>query len=139
VRCARARKGLFLELPQKGAEAPLLRQMITDPIMIIKTPAPPFYTVIFTSLRTEVEEGYSEMAQKMADLAREEPGFLGMESAREKLGITVSYWTDVESIKKWKANFEHQTAQKLGKEKWYEHYAIRIAKVERQYDFGRLL
>ena len=100
---------------------------------IASTPQPPYYAVIFTSLRTHGDNGYSDMANKMVQLATEQPGFLGIESAREGLGITVSYWLDLESIKQWKANAEHLVAQKRGREQWYSSFKTRIAKVERDY------
>jgi len=100
---------------------------------LAKTPEPPYYAVIFTSLRTEVDDGYSAMAGKMLELAALQPGFLGVESAYEGLGITVSYWADLESIKSWKANSEHLVAQRLGRDRWYSSYKTRIAKVERDY------
>lgn len=100
---------------------------------IATTPMPPYYAVIFTSLRTEGDHGYGEMAAKMVQLASEQPGFIGIESAREEVGITVSYWRDLESIKQWKANTEHLFAQKLGREQWYRSFKTRIAKVERDY------
>ncbi len=105
--------------------------------MIAKTPPPPYYAVIFTSTKTANNKGYSEMADKMVELAKLQSGFLGIESARENLGITVSYWKDLDSIKSWKMNLDHLFAQKLGKEKWYNSYKTRIAKVERDYDFER--
>jgi heme-degrading monooxygenase HmoA len=101
--------------------------------MIAKTPHPPYYAVIFTSLRTEIEEGYQEMAEEMVRLAALQPGYLGHESARETLGITISYWESLESIQQWKAQSDHLLAQKLGREKWYLAYSTRIAKVEREY------
>ena len=101
--------------------------------IIAVTPKPPYYAVIFTSHRTDGDNGYGEMATKMVDLASQQPGFLGIESAREDLGITVSYWSDLESIKNWKANIEHQQAQKSGREKWYTSFKVRISKVERDY------
>lgn len=101
--------------------------------VIVNTPSPPYYAVIFTSLRTDGDHGYAEMAGKMVALAAVQPGFLGIESAREDLGITVSYWTDLESIKRWKSNAEHLIAQQLGHEKWYSSFKTRIAKVERDY------
>ena len=101
--------------------------------VIANTPKPPYYAVIFTSLRTELDNGYEEMAEKMLDLAAKQPGFLGVESVREDLGITVSYWSDLESIKHWKNNLEHREAQKLGYEKWYSAFKTRISKVERDY------
>ena len=100
---------------------------------IADTPEPPYYAVIFTSLPTDVDEGYSAMAEKMVELAMLQPGFLGVEYAREGLGLTVSYWADLESIKNWKANIEHLEAQHLGRTRWYSHYKTRIAKVERDY------
>ncbi len=102
---------------------------------IVNTPKPPYYAVIFTSLKTDEDNGYKKMSEKMAELVSEQEGFLGFESVRDELGITVSYWRDEESIKKWKSNLEHQKAQKSGKEIWYKRYKIRIAKVERDYEF----
>ncbi|WP_407333302.1 antibiotic biosynthesis monooxygenase family protein [Enterovibrio sp. 27052020O] len=100
---------------------------------IANTPVPPYYAVIFTNLRTDIDDGYGEMAGKMVKLAEQQPGFLGVESARDGLGITVSYWQDLESIKQWKANVDHLEAQKLGRKKWYAAFTARIAKVEREY------
>ncbi|MCS2609277.1 antibiotic biosynthesis monooxygenase family protein [Halomonas dongshanensis] len=102
--------------------------------MIAKTPEPPYYAVIFTSLRTDIENGYDETAERMATLAAEQPGFLGVESARNETGVTVSYWADLASIKAWKAHAEHQQAQRLGHVQWYRHFKTRIAKVERDYE-----
>ncbi|NVJ68362.1 MAG: antibiotic biosynthesis monooxygenase, partial [Gammaproteobacteria bacterium] len=98
-----------------------------------QTPEVPYYAVIFTSVLAEDDSGYEQMAQKMVQLAEQQAGFIGIEGAREGLGITVSYWQDLESIKKWKNATEHQIAQKYGKEKWYAQYSVRVAKVERQY------
>ncbi len=100
---------------------------------IALTPNPPYYAVIFTSIRTDGDHGYAEIASKMVQLAAEQPGFIGIESARDGVGITVSYWSDLESIKQWKANAEHLVAQKLGHEQWYTNFKTRIAKVERDY------
>ncbi len=100
---------------------------------ISNTPKPPYYAVIFTSMRTEGENGYGQSANRMVELAEQQPGFLGVESAREDVGITVSYWSDLTSIKNWKANSEHLEAQKNGREHWYSSFKIRIAKVERDY------
>ncbi len=100
---------------------------------ISNTPKPPYYAVIFTSMRTEGENGYGQAANRMVELAEQQPGFLGVESAREDVGITVSYWSDLTSIKNWKANSEHLEAQKNGREHWYSSFKIRIAKVERDY------
>lgn len=101
--------------------------------LIANTPEPPYYAVIFSSLRNDDIEGYAETAARMVELAALQPGFLGVESAREELGITISYWSDLESIKKWKAHAEHLEAQRLGMDKWYSNYMTRIALVERDY------
>lgn len=101
--------------------------------IISNTPAPPYYAVIFTSLRTPGDNGYGEMANRMVELAEQQEGFLGIESAREDVGITVSYWRDLESIKAWKKNSEHRGAQKKGHESWYSSFKVRISKVERDY------
>ncbi len=101
--------------------------------LLAKTPTPPYYAVIFTSVRTTGDNGYGEVADRMVSLAEQQPGFLGMESAREDVGITVSYWQDLDSIKQWKQNVEHLDAQKMGREQWYETFKVRIAKVERDY------
>lgn len=104
--------------------------------MIANTPEPPYYAVIFTSIRTEQDdEGYHAMAEEMVDLARKQKGFLGVESARNEMGITVSYWESLEDIKAWKKNERHLVAQKRGREKWYNAYTTRICKVERAYSF----
>ena len=101
------------------------------------TPAPPYYAVIFTSLRTDAEhDAYEAMARAMDALAAQQPGYLGIESAREGIGITVSYWSSLEAIAAWKRNAEHQVARKLGREKWYAGFRLRIAKVEREYGAG---
>lgn len=105
--------------------------------MIVKTPSPPYYTVIFSSVRTSVDHGYSEMNDKLFDLITRQEGFLGAESAREEIGITVSYWKDLESIRKWKENAEHKMAQAKGKSEWYRSYKVRIAKVETDYGFEK--
>ena len=101
--------------------------------LIADTPAPPYYAVIFSSHRNDDLEGYAETAARMVELAAEQPGFLGVESVREDLGITVSYWSDLESIKRWKAQAEHRVAQQMGMDKWYSSYKTRIALVERDY------
>ncbi|MEJ8854488.1 antibiotic biosynthesis monooxygenase [Variovorax robiniae] len=100
---------------------------------IANTPKPPYYAVIFTSLRTDGDNGYGAMADRMDELAAQQPGYLGIESAREELGITVSYWRDLESIRAWKANAEHRIAQETGRSTWYSDYKTRICKVERDY------
>lgn len=103
--------------------------------MISTTPKPPYFAVIFTSLKSSDDAGYDKMSEKMVQLAKEQPGFLGMESVREEgLGITVSYWQSLDSISSWKRNTDHSAAQILGKEKWYDHYKVRICRVERDYE-----
>lgn len=104
--------------------------------MIAKTPEPPYYAVIFTSLRKQGDNGYREMAEKMEKLVKNQPGFLGYESARDGLGITVSYWSDEESIRNWKENVLHENARKRGREVWYSGFKVRVAKVEREYGFS---
>ena len=101
--------------------------------MIARTPQPPYYAVIFTSIRTGADNGYEVVARRMVELAAGQPGFLGVESAREEVGITVSYWRDPESIAAWKRHAEHQVAQERGKQDWYSAYKTRICKVEREY------
>jgi heme-degrading monooxygenase HmoA len=98
---------------------------------------PPYYAVIFTSIQTENSEGYTEMADKMHQLAREQPGFLGMESAKDEIGITVSYWASLEAIKNWKQHIDHLEAQKLGRKQWYSWYRTRICRVEKDYSFQK--
>ncbi len=101
--------------------------------MIAKTPPPPYYAVIFTSYMSGNTEGYSQMSELMTSLASEQAGYLGRESVREQLGITVSYWQDLDSIHAWKQNTKHLIAQKYGKEKWYSDFTVRITKVEKEY------
>ncbi|MBK9335465.1 MAG: antibiotic biosynthesis monooxygenase [Lewinellaceae bacterium] len=103
--------------------------------MLANTPSPPYYAVIFSSVRTDDEAGYAATAQRMLDLAAVQPGFLGAESARNEIGITVSYWKDLDSIRQWKAHADHQIAQELGIKKWYSAYQVRICRVERAYTF----
>lgn len=103
--------------------------------MIASTPPAPYYAVIFTSIRTDVDQGYGDMADRMVALAAQQPGFLGVESAREGVGITVSYWNSLEAIRAWKANADHLVAQQAGRKDWYRQYKTRIARVERDYGF----
>jgi heme-degrading monooxygenase HmoA len=102
-------------------------------MQLTTTPEPPYYAVIFTSIRTEQVEGYDEMSQRMMQLAAEQPGFLGVDSARSGVGITVSYWKDLASIHAWKRHTEHREAQHEGKASWYACYSVRVAKVEYAY------
>jgi heme-degrading monooxygenase HmoA len=105
--------------------------------MIANTPSPPYYAVIFTSVRTRDDNGYANAAQRMAELAAMQPGFLGYESARNDMGITVSYWETLEAIKNWKNNSEHLIVQQAGKDVFYTAYKTRICKVERDYSFEK--
>ena len=108
-------------------------------MLIAATPAPPYYAVIFTSVRTSSDnDGYAQTAGRMVELASAQPGFLGVESAREDVGITVSYWRSLEDIKNWKYQTEHVMARDQGRESWYEGYKTRICKVERDYGFQTL-
>jgi heme-degrading monooxygenase HmoA len=104
---------------------------------LANTPRVPYYAVIFTSTRTEGDNGYDNMARRMIDLASVQPGFLGVESAREEIGITVSYWESLEAIKQWKRNTEHLEAQMQGRKLWYESFKVRICLIEREYGFER--
>lgn len=104
--------------------------------MLASTPEPPYYAVIFTSRRAAVDEaGYGRMAEAMAQLAQKQAGFLGIESARaaDGTGITVSYWASEEAIAAWKGVAAHLEAQRGGRERWYEDYVTRVARVERAY------
>jgi heme-degrading monooxygenase HmoA len=100
---------------------------------ISKTPEPPYYAVIFTSERTEGDNGYGQMAQEMVELVSKQKGFLGAESVRDQdgFGITVSYWDSLEAIKNWKENLRHQVAQERGKKEWYKRFKTRVCMVER--------
>jgi heme-degrading monooxygenase HmoA len=102
---------------------------------IANTPQAPYYAVIFTSLKNNADADYEKMAEKMEELVKNQAGYLGHESARETLGITVSYWKDLDSIRNWKKNSEHLFAQKEGRGKWYSAYRVRVCKVERDYGF----
>lgn len=98
----------------------------------------PYYAVIFTSVRTPAAEGYDEASRRMMELAATQAGFLGVESARDSgLGITVSYWDSLEAISRWKRNAEHREVQEKGRSTWYEQFHVRIARVEREYEFRR--
>ena len=103
------------------------------PSTFARTPEPPYYAVIFTSQRTDVDDAYGAMADRMVELASQQPGFLGVESARDAggLGITVSYWSSLEAIAAWRAHAEHRVAQASGRRKWYAHFELRVARVER--------
>ncbi|SNR39251.1 antibiotic biosynthesis monooxygenase family protein [Lutibacter flavus] len=105
--------------------------------MIANTPKPPYYTVIFSTIRTEIDEGYLETAEKMEELAKLQDGYLGIESARNDVGITVSYWESLEAILNWKNNAEHIIAREKGRALWYKKYQLRISKVEHDYGFEK--
>jgi len=99
---------------------------------IARTPPPPYYAVIFTSERTAVDEDYEETARRMIEQARGMEGFLGVESARDSLGITVSYWESLEAIRAWREHPAHAEAMRRGSEEWYETFTTRICRVERE-------
>jgi heme-degrading monooxygenase HmoA len=101
--------------------------------MIASTPEPPYVAVIFTSLRTEGDAGYGAMAARMEELAADQPGYLGIESARDGLGITVSYWATEADARAWKQVAEHAAAQQQGRRQWYSDYRVRVATVTRTY------
>jgi heme-degrading monooxygenase HmoA len=99
------------------------------------TPRPPYYAVIFTSVRTSADAaGYAAMAARMVELAAAQPGFLGVESARDAdgLGITISYWDSLESIRQWRQHAEHRVAQAGGRSRWYARFRLRVCRVERE-------
>jgi len=99
---------------------------------------PPYYAVIFSTIRTENTDGYDEWDNQMFELVRKQDGYLGHESFRneENVGVTISYWRDLESLSRWRNDSLHKKAQKLGRQKWYKHYRIRVCKVERDYEFN---
>ena len=104
---------------------------------IATTIQPPYYAVIFTVVRTSDDEGYVEMAKHLHQLVSGCEGYLGMESAQEgDLEITVSYWASEQAILAWKHNVQHQSAQQQGKKRWYRRFKVRVAKVERDYEFN---
>jgi len=110
---------------------------------LAKTPRPPYFVVIFTSLRDESpgtkDDGYAATADRMVELVQKQPGFLGFESARgaDGLGTTISYWRSLEDVARWKNVAEHLAAQRLGREKWYRAFTLRVARVEDDWSFER--
>lgn len=104
---------------------------------IANTPEPPYYAVIFTNLRTDGDNGYEAMAHRMVELGATMPGFLGIESVRDGLGITISYWASEDAIRHWHQQAEHKLAQQQGYEVWYQAFKTRVCKVERDYGFDR--
>ena len=103
--------------------------------MIAQTPKLPYYAVIFTSIRTTTDDGYDKMAEEMESLVKLQFGFLGMESARSNVGITISYWESLDAIKQWKMNNRHSEAREKGRSSWYKQFKVRICKVEHSYEF----
>jgi heme-degrading monooxygenase HmoA len=102
-------------------------------------PEPPYYAVIFTAQRTEVDDGYGQTADRMVELASMQPGFIGVESTRDEsgLGITVSYWRTLADVAAWKRHVEHTAARDGGRARWYTRYELRVAKVERAYGWEK--
>lgn len=98
------------------------------------TPDPPYYAVIFTSIRTETDNGYADTARQMLELAAQQPGFLGFETARQDIGISVSYWASLDAIKAWKQHATHRQAQSRARD-WYTAFRVRVCRVEREYGF----
>ena len=110
------------------------------PEPLARTPEPPYYAVVFTSVRTPADpDGYAETARRMGELAAQQPGFLGIESARgdDGVGITVSYWASLEAVRGWGRHAEHLLAQRAGREKWYECFRLRVCRVEAEHGFER--
>lgn len=104
-----------------------------DRATIAQTPEPPYVAVVFTSLRTPGDNGYAVMSARMDALAAQQPGYLGIEAARDGLGITVSYWVDEEAARAWKQVAAHLVAQQRGRDVWYSDYRVRVAVVHRDY------
>lgn len=101
--------------------------------MIAATPEPPYWAVVFTSVRTDGDDdAYAATAARMEELAAEQPGFLGVESARAAVGITVSYWASEDAVRAWREHAEHLGAQRLGRARWYSDYSLRVCRVERE-------
>ena len=96
----------------------------------------PYYAVIFTSTQTENIEGYEKMALEMETLAKQQEGFIAIDSARNEIGITISYWQSLDAIKNWKQHSDHLIAQQKGRNNWYSWYNVKICKVEREYEFN---
>ena len=105
--------------------------------MIVSHLKPPYYAVIFTTYVTDDLTDYVETAERIEELAKEQDGYLGIEFTRDGIGITVSYWRDLDAISKWKNNIEHTAARNKGREQWYKQYQLRICKVEREYGFKK--
>jgi heme-degrading monooxygenase HmoA len=121
----------------------LERWLVGEPVEraeLAKTPEPPYYAVIFASVRTKSDDvGYADAADRMAQLASEQPGYLGVDSVRDEtgVGITVSYWSSEDAIAAWRRDADHTIAREHGRKNWYAEYEVRVAKVERAYGFKR--
>lgn len=109
------------------------------PTAFARLPKPPYYAVVFSSQRTGADNGYGETSERMVELARRQPGFLGVESVRgeDGFGITVAYWESEEAIRAWRLHAEHAAARERGRAEWYRHFELRIARVERAYGWDR--
>lgn len=105
--------------------------------MIARTPEPPYYAVIFATIKSDDLSGYDEMNARMFELAQVQPGYLGIESGRGELGVSITYWKTLEDIAAWKAHAEHRLAQEKGYSQWYRSFATRVALVERDNFFTR--
>ncbi|GAB3898894.1 antibiotic biosynthesis monooxygenase [Larkinella knui] len=104
---------------------------------IAQTPEPPYYVVVFTIVHAENLDGYEQMGEKMVQLASEQPGFLGLEYGIGDVELTISYWESSEAIRQWYAHAEHTIARDMGREKWFQAFKVRVARVERDYEFNR--
>ena len=109
------------------------------PATFARLPPPPYYAVIFSAQRTDIDNGYGAMADRMVELAHQQPGFLGVESVRgaDGFGITVAYWDSEEAIRAWRQHAEHTAARERGRAEWYRHFELRVARVERAYGWDR--
>ena len=96
-----------------------------------KTPQPPYYAVIFTTVKSDNQTGYAEMNARMYELAQQQKGYLGIESAKGEIGLSVTYWETLEDIVNWRNNAEHKLAQAEGYATWYQAFATRVCRVER--------
>lgn len=102
--------------------------------VLATTPQPPYYAVVFSSLLSQADGEYQDAADRMLELAKQQDGFLGVDSVREtQLGVTVSYWRDLDAIQKWKEHAEHRLVRERGRKEWYSAFRLRICRVEREY------
>lgn len=106
--------------------------------MLATTPSPPYYAVIFASIKSDEQSGYEKMSEDMFQLVHHQEGFLGLDTSRSDVGITVSYWKDEKAIAAWREHVEHKIARQLGRDQWYSYFTVRIAKVERDYYFSKV-